>query len=117
MIGPPSTLVPKISDPPAQDRRRGEVSSRGDEAVEGSEDRMRDRQLPLVQGLEGGDGVERWEAYAAHDVGLLISSYLEQHPPPARSDLARRLAVSGQYLQEAGCLDLQALGDRRLRAV
>lgn len=53
-----STGTRKVSDPPAQDRRRGEVSSGGDETVRGSEDRM--GQSPLMGVVEGdGEGAEQ----------------------------------------------------------
>jgi hypothetical protein len=54
-------------------------------------------------------GVEAWEARAEHEVGLLIERYLRQNPSPAESLLSQQLAVSAQYLREAGDLNLAIL--------
>lgn len=74
------------------------------------------QQLPLMQGHAGGETeqVERWDARATYDVGLLITRYLHQCPAPAGSSVASRLDVIGRDLQGFGKMHLEQLGLRHL---
>lgn len=61
--------------------------------------------------------LEEWEARAELDIGTLIHSYLLTHPAPERSELVEDLESSAEHLLEAGFMDLDRLGRRRLQAV
>jgi hypothetical protein len=76
-------------------------------------------QLPIMQGIEGGDSeaVERWDAQAEFDVGVLISRYLSEHPPPPFSELASDLSLWSENLTQHGRASLEDFGVRRLQAV
>lgn len=113
----PSTSIRKVSDPPAQDRRRGEVSSGGDEMVRGSEDRM--RQLPTVQVLNGGDSeaAAKWDAHAEEDIGAMIERYLSSAPAPPGSSCSEPFGRWARQLRQSGLARREALGEPQLRAL
>ena len=78
-----------------------------------------DNQPPLLNSLSGGRSQDaaRWDAQTEYDVGVLIASYLVQHPPPPGVHFEEPFARWSAALQRQGQAQLAELGERRLRAV
>jgi hypothetical protein len=58
---------------------------------------------------------ETWEARTEADIGMLIHSYLLTHPAPGRSEVADNLEDAAARLVNAGVINLDRLGQPRLR--
>jgi hypothetical protein len=60
------------------------------------------------------DQAAEWDARASRDLGILIASYLLQHPAPEDSQTANALAKAAHDLQAAGQFGLAELRVRPL---
>jgi hypothetical protein len=74
-------------------------------------------QPPLMTEIAGGgtDAVATWEAHAEHDIGVMLSRYIAENPPPGPSSIADAVLVWAEKLSAAGQAALEERSVPRLR--
>jgi hypothetical protein len=61
--------------------------------------------------------VERWDARATYEIGVLVLRWLNENPPPGASEVAEEARSWGSRMKECGEARLRETGERTLRVL